>query len=135
MCHLQSCFLEATFDVESLICLTAVKNALVAADLARNVIESLNKLFAELLPLLIFCNGDVLDVTDKTEMVDELSLHDQGSGPHNPRSVIDNEEIIRALALCAQPLVSFIALLISDISDCCEDTQTIQKAILEIAAS
>lgn len=66
MCHLESCPLESALDVEPLVCLAAVKNALVTANLGRDEVEGLNKFEPELLALLVLRNGNVLDVADET---------------------------------------------------------------------
>lgn len=70
MCHLESRPLESALDVEPLVRLAAIKNALVAAHLGRDEIEGLDELESELLALLVLRNGDVLDVADKTKVVD-----------------------------------------------------------------
>lgn len=70
MCHLQSRPLVSAFDVESFVCFAAIQNALVTADLLSHEIESLDQLESELLPLLIFGNGDVFDMTNEAKMVD-----------------------------------------------------------------
>lgn len=68
--HLESRPLEAALDVEALIGLAAVKDRLVAANLVGNEVEGLNQPKTQLLPLLILCDRDILDVGDRTETVD-----------------------------------------------------------------
>jgi hypothetical protein len=72
VCHLQAGPFEAALDVETFIGVAAVENALVAADLFGNVIESLDESEAELLALLVLGDGDVFDVTDGPEAVDAI---------------------------------------------------------------
>jgi hypothetical protein len=70
MCHLQPRPLEAALDVEPLVRLAAVENALVAAHLCRNEVERLDDFEAKFLALLVFRDGDVFDVADEAEVVD-----------------------------------------------------------------
>ena len=70
--HLQSRPLEPAFDVEALVCLGAVEDRLVAADFFSHVVEGLNDPQAEFLPLLIFSNCDVFDVSHLTEVVNTV---------------------------------------------------------------
>lgn len=84
MCHLESCPLESTLDVEPFVRLAAVKNALVTAHLGCDEIEGLDKLEPELLALLVLRNGNVLDMADETQVVDAGmrlgNIHLQESG-------------------------------------------------------
>lgn len=84
MCHFQTCRLEATLDIESLILLTAIQNTLVAADLLCHEVERLNNLDAEFLALLVFRNRDVFDVTDQAEIVDAACYQRRPSNPAKP---------------------------------------------------
>lgn len=70
MCHLQPCPLEATLDIEPLVGLAAVQNALVAADLCGDKVERLDDFEAEFLALLVFRDSDVFDVANEAEIVD-----------------------------------------------------------------
>lgn len=72
VCHLQAGPSEAALDVETLIGIAAVENALVAADLFGDVVEGLNESEAEFLALLVFGDGDVFNVADRTEAVDAI---------------------------------------------------------------
>jgi hypothetical protein len=74
MCHLQPCALEAALDVEPLVCLAAVENALVAAHPCGDEVERLDDFEAEFLALLVFRDGDVFNMTDETEVVDAGEL-------------------------------------------------------------
>lgn len=67
--HLQSRPSEAALDVETFVGVAAVENALVAADLFGDVVESLDESEAKLLALLVFGNGDIFNVPDCTETV------------------------------------------------------------------
>lgn len=68
--HLQAGPLEAALDVEALVRLAAVEDCLIGADLFGDEVEGLDQAQAELLALLVFCDGDVLDVADQTEVMD-----------------------------------------------------------------
>lgn len=72
MGHLQTGPAEAALDVETLVGLAAVQDALVAADVGGDVVEGLDEAEAELLALLVAGNGNVLDVADGTEAVDAV---------------------------------------------------------------
>jgi hypothetical protein len=68
--HLQTRSLESALDVETLVRLRAVQNSLVAADVLRHVVQSLDDAQTKLLPLLVLCDGNVLDMADEAEVVD-----------------------------------------------------------------
>lgn len=70
--HLKPGTAEAALDIEALIRLAAVENGLVAAHLGGDVVERLDDAQPQLLTLLIFCDGDVLDVADRRERVDAM---------------------------------------------------------------
>lgn len=70
MRHLQTGPPEAALDVEAFVVLAAVEYCLVAPRLLGNVVERLDDAQAQLLALLIFGDGDVLDVADGPEVVD-----------------------------------------------------------------
>jgi hypothetical protein len=69
VCHLQASPSEAALDVEALVGIAAVENTLVAADLFGDVVEGLDKAETKFLALLIFGDGDIFDVPDRTEAV------------------------------------------------------------------
>lgn len=62
--HLQTCSSESALDVEALVGVAAVEDALVAANLFGDEIEGLDESEAELLALLVLGDGNVLDVAD-----------------------------------------------------------------------
>lgn len=66
MCHLQSGLLESTLDIKALVDLGTIQYRLVAANLLGDVVESFDELDAELLPLLVLRDGDILDVADES---------------------------------------------------------------------
>lgn len=70
MRHLESGPLKAALDVEALVCLAAVEDGLVAADLLGDEVEGLDEAETQLLALLVLCDGDVLDVADQAKVVD-----------------------------------------------------------------
>jgi hypothetical protein len=69
---LQACTAEPALDVETLVGVAAVENALVAADLGGDVVEGLDEAQAKLLALLILCDGDVFDVADVAKAVNAI---------------------------------------------------------------
>lgn len=68
--HLQTSSPKTTLDVEALVRLAAVENALVAADLLSNEVECLDQAQAKLLALLVLGNRNILDVTDLSKFMD-----------------------------------------------------------------
>ena len=72
MCHFQTCPLEAALDVEALVGFAAVENGLVTARLLGDEVQCLDHAETQLLALLILGNGDVLDVSDRPEIVDAV---------------------------------------------------------------
>lgn len=70
--HLQSSPLEAALDVEALVGLAAVEDRLVGADLFGDEVEGLDQAQAQLLALLVLCDGDILDVSDQAEVVNAI---------------------------------------------------------------
>ena len=72
MSHLQARPPEPALDVESLVRLAAVQDALVAPHLLGDVVERLDDAETQLLALLVFCDGDVLDVADLSKVVDAV---------------------------------------------------------------
>ena len=73
MCHLQPRPLVSTLDVESLICFAAIKNTLVASHLLRDEVQCLNELQPKFLPLLVFRDGDIFDVSNKAKVMDTVA--------------------------------------------------------------
>jgi hypothetical protein len=76
MRHLQPGPLKPALDIEPLVRLTAIQNTLIAADLLGHGIQGLDDAQTELLPLLVLGHGNVFNVTDEPEVVDELALDD-----------------------------------------------------------
>lgn len=72
MRHLQTGPPESALDVEALVRLAAVEDALVAADFLGDVVERLDDAQTELLALLVLGDGDVLDVADLSEVVNTV---------------------------------------------------------------
>jgi hypothetical protein len=72
MCHLQPRSLVSALDIEPLVRLAAVENALVTSNLLRDEIQSLDQLEAELLSLLVFGDCNIFNVTDETQVVDAV---------------------------------------------------------------
>lgn len=76
MCHLQPSSLVSALDVESLVRLAAIQNALVTPNLLRDEIQSLDQLEAELLSLLVFGDCNIFNVTDETKVVYAMRRYD-----------------------------------------------------------
>jgi hypothetical protein len=111
MGHLEPGSPEATLYIEALVRLGAVQDALVAADLLGDEVEGLDDAQAELLALLVLCDGNVLDVADEPQLVDELALHDQRACADNLVGAVgDAEEEVFVVAL-GHPFVALVPLL------------------------
>lgn len=78
MGHLEPGSPEAAFDVEALVGLATVKDALVTTDLGCDEVQSLDDAQAELLALLILCNGNVFDVADEAKVMDAIRRKGKG---------------------------------------------------------
>ena len=65
MGHLETSSSEAALDIEALVGLAAVEDALITADLLSDVVEGLDDSETQLLALLVLCDGDILDVADR----------------------------------------------------------------------
>jgi hypothetical protein len=72
MCHLQSCSFESTFYVEAFVRFTTIQNTLVTTYFLGDEIEGLDDFETEFLSLLVFRDGYIFDVTDKSEIVDTM---------------------------------------------------------------
>lgn len=75
--HLQASTAEAALDVEALVGLAAVEDALVAADLFGNEVQGLDDAQAQLLALLVLGHGDILNVADDAKVVDAVRNWDE----------------------------------------------------------
>src|SRR5436305_749482 len=72
MRHLQTGSLKPTFDVEPFVRLRAIEDALVAPDILRDMIERLDNLQPQLLPLLVCSDGNVFDMSHHAQGVDTV---------------------------------------------------------------
>ena len=61
------------FDIERLLVRTAIKDALVAAQVDCNGIERCDHLLAQFLSLLVFGDGDLFDVATEASVVDAVA--------------------------------------------------------------
>lgn len=99
MRHLQAGPLEAALDIEALVGLAAVEDALVAADLFGDRVEGLDDAQAKFLALLVLRDRNVLDVADQAHVVDELALdNDRARAHHRRRLVADHQDVVRVVA-------------------------------------
>ena len=108
MRHLQPRPLEPTLDVKPLIRLGAVQDALVAADLLGDEIQRLDDAQTELLALLVLGDGDVLDVADETQVVDEFALDDQRAGADYAGGGVEDAEEEVGVVVAGEPFVACV---------------------------
>lgn len=78
--HLQTSPLEPTLDIEPLVRLAAIQDGLVTPDLLSYEIQRLYDPQPQLLALLVLSHSNVLDVSNKPQLMDELALDDQRTG-------------------------------------------------------
>jgi hypothetical protein len=144
---------EAALDVETLVGLTAVQNALVAANLLGDVVECLDDSETKLLALLVLCDGDILDVADGAKAVDtvkelvsvvarriagridlQLALGDQSSGSYNrslcARSVLDDDDVVAASS--GHVIILLNEVVLGDIADGGQDAQAVEETAVEV---
>ena len=69
MCHLETGTAEATLDIEALVGLATVEDGLVTADVLCDKVERLDDAQAELLALLVFVDGNILNVANNAKVV------------------------------------------------------------------
>jgi hypothetical protein len=99
MRHLQTGALESALDIETLIRLAAVQNALIAAHSLSHSVQGLDDPQPKLLALLVLGHGNVLDVADQAHIMDELALNNYGTGADNFfLFVADDEDVIGVVA-------------------------------------
>lgn len=135
--HLQACSSESALDVEALVGVAAVEDALVAANLFGDEIEGLDESEAELLALLVLGDGNVLDVADLAQAVDELVLDYQGASSHDRVLLAvgvfnDNNVVILASHHVVVLLLEF---LLADVADRGQHPEAIEEARVEVGAT
>lgn len=132
--HLETSSSEATLDVEALVCLAAVENALVASNLLSNEVESLDEPKTQLLALLVLGDCDILNVADRAEAVDELVLNNQGAGCDNRAlslgGVLNDNDIVAASSGHVVILLDIVGL--AELANGCENAQTIEESAVVI---
>lgn len=69
MRHLQTSPLESALHIEPLIGLRAIENGLVAACVFRHIVQCLYNPQPQFLPLLVFRDRNVLDMTHNAEVM------------------------------------------------------------------
>lgn len=72
MSHFNRLFLVTTFGIETHILQRAIENALVTAHVDGNTVECFDQLLAEVFALMVFCDGDILDVAADSEIVNTI---------------------------------------------------------------
>lgn len=70
--HFQTCPLEAALDVETLVGLGTVQDALVATGALSDEVQRLDHLQTELLSLLVLCNCNILNMARLAQVVDAM---------------------------------------------------------------
>lgn len=158
--HLQASPLEAALDVKAFVGLGTVENRLVAADLVRDEVESLDQAQTQLLALLVLCDGDIFDVTDHSETVNtavtknkiklaipqcmllfgpggggvwhsQLPLDNEGASAHHTASVFYHQHVVAAI-LPPNPLEPLCELFFSDVPHSSQDLQTLEEASMVV---
>jgi hypothetical protein len=114
MRHLQPRPLEPTLDIKPLIRLTAIQNRLVAPRLLRHKVQRLDDAQPQLLALLVLRNGNVLNVSDEPELVDEFTLDDQRAGADDVGGGVGDAEEEVGVGARGHPGVAFVPLLNHD---------------------
>ncbi len=100
----------------------------------------MDDLEAEFLALLVFCDGYIFDMPDKTEVVNaeglsvgfvaprggggagpgfgaiQFLLNDQGAGAHYPLPIVNHEQIVGSPALRVHKVIAVIVLLFCDVA-------------------
>ena len=144
--HLETSTLETALDVESLVGLGTIQDALcglsacvikkgetaetmtylVAPDLACNIIQRLNHSQAQLLPLLALFDRNIFNMAHHTQGTDELALNDQATGSHNPIAAITdhNEEVLPVALL--HPVVPLVPLLNGKLANASEYAENVK---------
>jgi hypothetical protein len=111
MRHFKARPLKPTLDIEPLIRLRAIQNRLVAPHLLRHKVQRLNNPQTQLLALLILGDCNVLDMSDKAELVYEFALDDERAGADNGVGAVgDAEEEVFVVAF-GHPGVALVPLL------------------------
>lgn len=147
--HFQAGPPKAALDVESLVGLTAVENALVAAHLLSDEVQGLYDAQTELLALLVLSHGNILYMTDKAQVMytkegrehnqqgssifqtkdnSQFALNNQGAGAYNsfPGRIFDDKNVVAVAG--RQPVVTVGELRLGDLADGGQDTQAVEEA-------
>lgn len=153
VCHLKPSPLVATFDIETLIRFRTIEDSLVAPNLFRHIIQRLYDVKAEVFPLLVFGNCDILDMTDQAEIMDatnvqqepfilrlrrlvyiQFPLHDHSSRPHNLALPITNHQDMVLVLLLGHPTESLVPCLLRDVANVRQHAQHIEDAGFVVGA-
>jgi hypothetical protein len=112
MRHLQPRPLKPTLDIKPLVGLTTVQNRLIAADLLRDKVERLDNAEPQLLALLVLGDGNVLNVPDEAELVDEFALDDERAGADDGVGAVGDAEEVVCVVARGHPRVALVPLLL-----------------------
>lgn len=100
-----------------------------------NKIQSLDNSQTKLLALLIFLNGDVLNVPDHTERMDELALNNQTASPDDSVCTITDHEHVVLIIARGNPIVPLVPCLLGDLANSCQHAQHVQIAARVVRAA
>jgi len=121
--HLQPSASKAAFEIETLVWFGTVEDALITTNLLGNVVQRLDKPQSQLFALLLPRDGNVLDMADDPQRVDELSLDDQASGADDKATAVadDDQEIL--VTSLGHEVVTVGPLLLRYVADGGQDTE------------
>jgi hypothetical protein len=112
MRHLQPRPLKPTLDIEPLIRLRAIQNRLITPRLLRHKVQRLDDPQTQLLALLVLRHRNILNVSDKPQLMDEFALDDQRAGAHDGRGCVRDAEEEVCVGARGHPRVAFVPLLL-----------------------
>lgn len=100
-----------------------------------DIIQRLNNPQAQLLPLLPLFDGNILDVADQAEGVDELALDNQAAGADDAAfTITDDQEVVLVVA-GGDPVIALVPLLLRDVADSGQHAQDVEVAAVEVRAA
>ena len=111
MRHLEPRPLKPALNIEPLVRLRAIQNTLVAPHLLSHKVQRLDYAQPKLLPLLVLRNGNILNVSDEPQVVDELALDDERAGADDAGGGVEDGEEEVLVVVLGEPLVALVPLL------------------------
>ena len=153
MCHLETSSLITTFHVESFIRFRAVKDCLVASNFLCDVIQCFYDMKAKVFSLLVFCDGNVLDVTDEPEIMDavgvqlrgavvqvkgrvyvQFPLHNNSTSPYDLALPVAHYKYMVLILLFSHPVKAPVPCFFCNITDIRQYAQHIEDASMVVGA-